>query len=251
MKNDRSRGSNESSVLFSLHELMALEKDRLANEQAQEAARLEEAERARTQAEAHAAAAQAAARQAELARIAAEEELRQTERARRAAMQAAIVESARVSALEQAKLARLEAQQAHERALAGLHAGNTQNRFRVVGAALVVLLLGTLAGGAVLWMQARVAVRAQDAAHRAELERAQAKQTQVERDLALAEAEARRVAQELEHAKTPPLAPPAKVHGTSTLRTPGVSTAVKAKCHCREGDPLCRELPNGTCASGF
>ena len=96
----------ESSVLFSLKELMNLEEDRIKTEEADRAAQAAAAERARQDAERQ-------AREAEQARIRAEEERRRAEE-QRSREEAARLEAIRVAEIEKARVeaeqrARLEA----------------------------------------------------------------------------------------------------------------------------------------------
>src|SRR5215467_7664113 len=86
----------ESSVLFSLKELMNLEEDRIKNEEAEKAAASAAAEKARADAG-------LVAREAEEARIRAEEERRRMEEAR-AREEAARLEAIRHAEVEKARV---------------------------------------------------------------------------------------------------------------------------------------------------
>jgi colicin import membrane protein len=108
----------ESSVLFSLKELMNLEEDRIKNEEADRTAAANAAEKARADAE-------LAARNAEESRIRAEEERRRVdeqrtreEAARLDAIRTAEIEKARIEAEQRARMEAMAAQQQHERSLA-------------------------------------------------------------------------------------------------------------------------------------
>src|SRR5688572_30619093 len=111
----------ESSVLFSLKELMNLEEDRIRSEEADKAAAAAAAEKARVEAE-------RAARMAEEQRIQAEQERRRLddqrsreEAARLEAIRVGELEKARVEAEQRARLEAMAAQQHHERSLAAIH----------------------------------------------------------------------------------------------------------------------------------
>src|SRR5262245_41270337 len=138
----------ESSVLFSLKELMNLEEDRIKTEEAEKAAQAAAAEKARLDAERQ-------AREAEEARIRAEEERRRTEEqrsreeaARLEAIRVAEIEKARVEAEQRARLEAMAAQQQHERSLAAIHGDESKHKLRktLIAVAVVVPLVGTLAG---------------------------------------------------------------------------------------------------------
>src|SRR5262249_44522169 len=135
----------ESSVLFSLKELMSLEEDRIRGEEAERAAAAAAAEKARLEAEQR-------AREAEEARIRAEEERRRTEdlrgreeAARLEAIRVGEIEKARVEAEQRARLEALTAQQHHERQIAAIQGDEQKQKLRkylIGGAIAAVLLIG-------------------------------------------------------------------------------------------------------------
>lgn len=134
----------ESSVLFSLKELMNLEEDRIRGEEADKAATVAAEEEARR-------AAERAARDAEEARIRAEEERRRAEEqrsreegARLDAIKQAEVEKARLEAEQQARMQAMSSQQQHALQLETLKRdkGKTQLRNTLVGLVVGVLALG-------------------------------------------------------------------------------------------------------------
>jgi colicin import membrane protein len=138
----------ESSVLFSLKELMSLEEDRIKNEEAEKAATAAAAERARADAD-------RAARDAEEARIAAEAERRRVDEARAReeaarldAIRHAEVEKARLDAEQRARLEAMTAQQAHEATLAKLKHDEGKKKLRniIIGGVAFVILGGSAAG---------------------------------------------------------------------------------------------------------
>jgi colicin import membrane protein len=251
--NDRMRDSKDSSVLFSLNELVVLEKERLDQEAAAMQATLDAAKKAREVAEQRALEASEAARQASLARIAAEEEHKRTEAARLVAMQAAIVERARVEAEQKARLAEMETAQAHQRALATVQVGSMRTRLRLTMAGVGALVLVVGVGGAVLFSRVQDTLRTREAANRAELERASAEQARIGKQLGDAQAEADRVKREIEAARAAAAVPSA--HGSANHVVPmgpKVNTTQPKQtgpaCKCRAGDSLCRETPDGKCA---
>lgn len=163
---------NESSVLFSLKELMNLEEDRIAEE---EADRTRQEREARERAEA----AQRAQREAE------ERKLREAEEARRAEDLRRREEEARIEAARQAELAKaqhemetrarmaaLAQQQEHEHKMAALGQDDTKKKLKLylaIGAA--VLVIGGIGGG-VAFMNAQERAEKEKAALLAQLEEA-------------------------------------------------------------------------------
>jgi colicin import membrane protein len=255
--NDRRRDAKDehSSVLFSLNELVVLEKERLEQEAATMQATLDAARRTREIAEQRALEAAEAARQASLARLAAEEEHKRTEAARLVAMQAAIVERARVEAEQKAKLMELETAQAHQRALATVQVGSMRTRFRLTMAAVVTLVLVVVGGGALAFSRVQETLRARELANQEALTRAAAEQARIAKQLSDAQAEADRVKHEIDAARAATGAPAAHAsapHGVGTFVAPKASTNSPKQpgpaCKCRAGDSLCRETPDGKCA---
>ena len=137
----------ESSVLFSLKELMNLEEDRIREEESQKEAQ------AKAQLEAKHAA-ESLARETEEARLRAEEEARRNDEARRKEDAARIeairhgeIEKARSEAEHRARLQTMTAQQAHEQTLAALTQDKGKKRLQIiVGITVGVLLVGGVAG---------------------------------------------------------------------------------------------------------
>jgi colicin import membrane protein len=137
----------ESSVLFSLKELMSLEEDRIRGEEAEKAATTAAAERARAEAE-------RIAREAEEARIRAEEERRRLdeqrsreENARLEAIRVAEIEKARVEAEGRARMEAMTAQQQHERSLAAVHNDESKKKLGKILLAIAIAV-PVLGGGA-------------------------------------------------------------------------------------------------------
>lgn len=243
----------ESSVLFSLKELMSLEEDRIRNEEAEKVAAAQAAENARLEAE-------RAAREAEEARIRAEQERRRTEEqrareeaARLEAIRQAEIEKARLDAEQRARMAAMEAQQQHERNLAQLKHDKSKKTLRnalIIGGAVVVL--GGSTGGYFIWKN----IQAQEAATaRAEEDRrkeaeekakllASLAESQKKTDLLLAQlANAKDEATKLalqkqldeERAKTESMK-------KATPGRPASQGGASKPCNCTPGDPLCNCL---------
>jgi colicin import membrane protein len=138
----------ESSVLFSLKELMNLEEDRIQQEEAEKQRQLQAQEQARMDAERR-------AREAEEARVRAEEERRRMEeqrareeQARLEAMRQGEVERARLEAENAARMEAMRRQQDHERQLVAIKEGSGKKKIMGIAIAIGVLLfVGSIGGG--------------------------------------------------------------------------------------------------------
>ena len=247
----------ESSVLFSLKELMNLEEDRIRNEESDRQSAAAAAERARQEAERR-------AREEEEARIRAEEERRRQdesrareENARLEAIRLAEVEKARVEAEQRARLEAMAAQQAHERSLEQLKADKSKSGMKKV---LIALAVGVplLLGGGIYYAvktkneneiaQAAKDKQLADARKEADdlkkkIKDSEAKQAELNNALANAKDQATRDALQKqlddEKAKTAALkgGPGPKSTGAGG---PATDSAPKKKC--APGDPLCSEF---------
>jgi colicin import membrane protein len=158
----------ESSVLFSLKELMNLEEDRIKTEETSKAEAARRAEQERLDAERR-------QRDEEQARLAAEEEKRRVEDARAReeaarleAIRQAEIERAKVEAERQAQLAAMSAQQQHERQLEALKSDEGKKKLRntLIGVGVFVPLLAIGAG--VMVYNSNQEKKAQIAAQQAE-----------------------------------------------------------------------------------
>lgn len=161
-----SRTSNESSVLFSLRELMDLEHDRIDDERAREERALVEANRAKMEAELRIAAADEARRRADAERRRAEEMARKEEDARLEAMQLAAVERARLEAIERGRLEQVALEHRHEEAMLRLKA--ERDRVMLKRTTLGLLAVAMTCGAAALGYYVGV-VRPRVAAEQREL----------------------------------------------------------------------------------
>src|SRR6266511_6068292 len=154
----------ESSVLFSLKELMNLEENRIKEEEQEKdrRARAEAERRAREDAE---------RRAAEEARLRAEEESRRADDQRKReeamrleAIRMGEIEKAKAEAEHQARLQQMAAQQAHEQHLAALHGDQSKKRLKlIVGVVSAVLVLGGVVAGVAFKKSADEARRIQAA----------------------------------------------------------------------------------------
>ncbi len=139
----------ESSVLFSLNQLMSLEQQRIREEEDAQKRKVEAEVSARVEAERLARVEQEARLQAEESRRKAEEASRREEQARLQAMQLAELERARVEAEQKARIALVAQAQQHERELLALEGDGQKKRLKrvlVMGVVLSVALFGGAGG---------------------------------------------------------------------------------------------------------
>jgi colicin import membrane protein len=143
----------ESSVLFSLKELMSIEEDRIQTEeeQRQDVVRAEEAARL---------AQEQSARVAEEARVQAEEERRRQDEqrqregaARLVAIEQAEMAKAHAETENKARIDAMAAQQEHERKLVALRQDKIKKRLQFFAIGLVVLVIAGGGIGGYMWMR--------------------------------------------------------------------------------------------------
>jgi colicin import membrane protein len=139
----------DSSVLFSLQELMHLEEDRVKEEQQRVAARLAAEERVRQEEEARRRAEEHARMAAEDARRRAEEQRAREEAARLEAIRVAELERARLEAENAARLQALRAQQEHEQKVAELGRDSSKRKLTWLAVGSSVVLVAALVGGGI------------------------------------------------------------------------------------------------------
>jgi len=252
----------ESSVLFSLKELMNLEEDRIRQE-----------EDTKRKAEEAAAAARAAeerrAREEEEARIRAQEDKRRAEEqrtreesARIEAIRQGEVEKARLDAENAARIEQLRHQQEHERQLAMVNQDSSKKRIVLIAGGLGVLLIAGLVGGAVALSNAakqKEQLQAQLADLTSKQEENNRKMSELNERLGKATTPEERAQLEaqLDEAKKKQAdlataAAQVKTGGGGARPTGGGGGAARPsnlpKCKCTgTGDPLCSEIPGQTC----
>lgn len=249
--------ARDSSVLFSLNQLLGIEQERLREEEAQRARKLAEEEALRL-------AAERLRRDEEAQRLAAEETRRRAEEsrlreelARAEALRVAAVERARAEAEQKARLEALALTQEHERRLASVTQDASKKRLErlLAGSALVAVVV--IGGGAGLYFgkiapenQARLAEQsallAKKEAERDALSRDLARESErvkrAEEDLLRAKDQAAqaKAAKALEDAKRAEAQAKERLGGAATgTKLP----AKKAACDCDPRDPACGCLP--------
>jgi colicin import membrane protein len=245
----------ESSVLFSLKELMNLEEDRIKTEEAAQAASAAAAEKARLDAE-------RTARDAEEARIRAEDERRRLdeqrgreEAARLEAIRHAEIEKARLEAEQKARLEAMAAQQHHERSLAAIQQDEGKKKLRnmlIAGIAVVVVggsvatFLGVKASNeaqarATADAQARAQLEEENKKFQAAIAEQQKKTDSLLSQLSNAKDEATKLALqkqlEEERAKTESIK-----KGSGGPGRPASPGDAAPKKKCTPGDPLCTDI---------
>jgi colicin import membrane protein len=250
----------ESSVLFSLKELMNLEEDRIKQEETARQRQADAANQARLDAERR-------AREEEEARLRAEEERRRSEEqrgreetARLEAIRQAEIEKARLDADNAARTEQLKHQQEHERQIKALSQDKHKKRLTLIATSAAIFLLVALVGGG-LFIKSQADERAAEtmkhqqemAAQQAQYEKLQSQLqgqmdqvTQLESAVTNARDDAARAAaqQKLLEAKNQ-AADTQKALRNAVPRASGGggTTKAKAPCNCPAGDPLCSCIP--------
>lgn len=249
----------ESSVLFSLKELMNLEEDRIREEEVQKATR------ARAELEAREAK-ERAAREAEERRLREEEELRRAEELRKREEQTRLeairqgeVEKARTEAEHKARMEAMAAQRAHEAQLASISQDQHKKRLQITIGVVAFLFVGAVIGGLTYlkkhndqvareqqeMAQAKAELEARVAAAEQQIKDSQAKEAELKSALnnAKDEADRARIQGELtkvqEQTAVARRAVRAAGSGSGSGSSGASKPASKPACNCTPGDPLC------------
>ena len=248
----------ESSVLFSLKELMGLEEDRIREEEA------DKAQRAKVELEAREAS-ERVTREAEERRLREDEERRRQEELRKRE-EATRLDAIRHGELEKAKsetehrsrMATMAAQQAHEAQLASINQDQHKKKLQItIGVVAFVLVAAVVGGGvafkkhsdeqnaktAILEARARAAEEEKTRLE-ASVKAAQEKETDLKSALnnAKDEADRGRIQAELKKAQEQTAAARHAVSGAGTGSqgsSGGAAKPSKPACNCTPGDPLC------------
>lgn len=246
----------ESSVLFSLKELMNLEEDRIRQEDDDRRAKEQAEQQARMDAERR-------AHESEEARIRAEDERRRQDeqrtredQARVEAIRHAEVEKARHDAENQARLRQMQQQQDHERQLAALSQDKKKKQLMYIAVGIgAVLVLGSAGGGYAFYRSTKEAERVrilkdqEIAQKQVQLDKlmAEFKQqadtiAQAQADAANAKSDADRLAaqQKLRDLQEQQRKTQANINAVRSAGSrQGSSGAPRPACTCQTGDPLC------------
>ncbi len=240
----------ESSVLFSLKELMNLEEDRIKQEESERKRKEEEALRVKLDAERR-------AREVEEARMkAAEEERRVSEQrsreenARLEAIRHAEVEKARLDAENNARGEAMRRQQEHERQLAHMQetSGKKKLTFWLAGVG-AVLLISVVGGGIAIKNSMEETDRAKAATlaleqkiteldtEKKRIQDEIGKASGAEKEALLAKLAAKEA--EIEKTKSAPAVGGGAVRRTGGAGAKPASDKPAKPCNCQPGDPLC------------
>ncbi len=248
----------ESSVLFSLKELMNLEEDRIREEEAEKAKRIRADFEAKE-------AAERASRDAEERRLREEEERRRAEElrkreeaARLEAIRHAEIEKAKADVEHRSRLETMAQQQAHEAQLASINQDEHKKKLQITIGVVAFILVAAVVGGGIAFKKhndqanlekAALEARAQAAEQEKDrLEDAVKQSEQKEADLKSAlnnakdEADRARIQAELQKAQETTKAAQKGLRsaGSSSSGSSGSSSPKpKAACNCTPGDPLC------------
>lgn len=245
----------ESSVLFSLKELMNIEEDRIKKETSD----LEATARAQREAKE---AADRAARENEERRIREEEERRRAEEMRRReeaarleAIQQGEVERTRLEAEQRARMEAMAAQQRHEQQLATIQHQSGSKKLKGIAIAIgTVLVLGAIGGGLAFKASGEESARKQ-AALAAENAKLAEEKRQLQEVVSKAEEKERDLNDQLRNAQSD--AERAALLGKLEAAREATKAAKRAqgggggsapdkppppKKTCPPGDPLCSEL---------
>ncbi len=247
----------ESSVLFSLKELMNLEEDRIKQEESVRQ-RQEQAEaQAKLDAERRAREDEQARLQAEEDKKRAEEQRTREEAARLAAIHQAEIEKARLAAESAARIEQLRHVQEHEIQIKALTQDKHKKRLTLIAGGAGLFLVVALVGGGIIIKNQSDQQAAETARHEKERAEAQEKfdklnaefndeQDRVKQaDLAVQNAKddaARAVAQQrLAEAKNQAAATRQQINNVQPHA--GGAAPAKKPCNCPAGDPLCSCIP--------
>jgi colicin import membrane protein len=247
----------ESSVLFSLKELMSLEEDRIKDEEASKERQVQMQLQAQRDVEQRARDAEQARINAEQERMRQEEQRRREEDARLDAIRQGEVEKARMDAENRGRMEAMQKQQSHDLQIAALNQDKKKKSLTYALAGGGVLFLLVLGGGAyaVNAMNAKAAAEAKR--HQEELQESDKKVAALQATLSSQQAEVDRLngavanaktdgereaaRKALEAAKSTAAKTSAALGGVRTggAVAPAGGGAPKKACNCTPGDPLC------------
>ncbi len=243
----------ESSVLFSLKELMNLEEDRIRQEESERRRQADAAEAARADAERK-------SRDAEEQRLRAEDERRRQEEqrgreetARLDAIRHAEVEKARVEAENAARMEGLRRQQEHERQIAVIAQDKSKKNLKLAAFGIGFVLLVVAVGGGVAIKSQSDAAALESARHKSELAEKQAASDALQKKLEEQTGAVKSLESDVANAKDEAARAEALAklnaakneRSNTAQRLTNVSSgaakpaAPRPACTCTPGDPLC------------
>jgi colicin import membrane protein len=245
----------ESSVLFSLKELMSLEEDRIKKEEDDRKKREEAELQARMEAERRQREEEERRLRADEERKRAEEQRAREEAARLEAIRQAEIEKARVEAENQARMEALRRQQEHEKELEHVRQSSGKKRLTYIAVGASFILVAALVGGGI-FVKGKIdeanALKAQLTALNSEKDETERKlrEAKTDEEKAALQAKLDDLQNQIDKANKNPTAatttkPTVKVTGPAV---PTVTTPKKPQCHmldgtkvasCAPGDSLC------------
>jgi colicin import membrane protein len=245
----------ESSVLFSLKELMNLEEDRIRQEEAERQRVVQAEQSARADQERRTRDAEEARIRQEDERRRAEESRQREETARLEAIRHAEVERARLDAENAARMESMRRHQEHERQLTAIKEskGKKQAVFIAVAAA-VFLVVGGIGGGYAFYQKSQSA-DAERARHEKEIGEQRAQVEKLQRELSDQSQAVSQLEDAVKNAKDEAAKQDAQkaliaaqqrqaatrqaLGRVNTTSTPASKPINKPACNCQPGDPLC------------
>jgi len=250
----------ESSVLFSLKELMNLEEDRIKQEESARQQQAAAAERARLDAERRARDEEEARLRADDDRRRAEEQRAREDSARLDAIRHAEMEKARLDAENAARTEQLRHQQEHERQIKALSQDKHKKRLTLIATGAGISLLIALVGGGLYFKNQADERAAETTRHQQELNEKIAEQEKLQTKLKDQMDKIQQLTDEMTNAKDDAARAEAqrklleaKNQADATQKairnaaprpgTGGGTSRPKAPCNCAPGDPLCNCIP--------
>jgi colicin import membrane protein len=251
----------ESSVLFSLKELMNLEEDRIKQEEQEKRRQEDAANNARMDAERRSREEEESRSRAEENRRRAEEQRVREDHARVDAIRQAEIERARLEAENAARLEQLRHQQEHERHITALTQDKHKKKLAFFAYGAAAFLVIALVGGGLFIKRQMDESAAEKAHHDAEMAEQKALTDKLNSQLAQQEdsvkslqdavqnakddAARRDAIAKLAEAKQQAADTRANIQRTASHSTGNTTAAPKpAKaCNCAPGDPLCNCIP--------
>ncbi len=244
----------ESSVLFSLKELMNLEEDRIRQEESERRRQADAAEAARADAERKSRDAEEQRLRAEDERRRVEEQRGREENARLEAIRHAEVEKARVEAEQSARMEALRRQQEHERQIAVIAQDKSKKNLKFAAIGIGVVLLVALVGGGMAIKSQSDASTVAEARHKSELAEQKAAADALQRKLEEQTSAVKGLESDVANAKDEAARAEALAklnaakseRSNTAQRLTNVSSgggskpaAPRPACTCTPGDPLC------------